>query len=179
MKTISVTDLKLIPELSHLRPLEFIDPVNDALIAPFLKVLGFDLDYAVEYVPCQHRNLQNEVVISYVIRGEVECNASFLESSFATIEDRMIAAGYKDLGEADFIANQMTSSRDYGDAPEEAFPPELVNPDEDKILAEIETLKELLFLARGNPYKNDGSRKTLAEQHIVELPEKQRRKSAK
>lgn len=182
MKSVSVTDLKLIPELAHLRPLDFIDPKNDALIAPFLKVLGFDLDYPIQYIPSQHRNMQGQVVIAYRIVGEVECNESFLTSSFATTEDKIIARGYKDLGVAQDMAGQMTTGRDYGGdegQSEKGFPPELTNDNEDEIATQIHMLDIALAIARGNPFKQDGSRKTMAEVHLVEAPEKRRAKPVK
>lgn len=178
-KNISVTDLKLIPELSGLRMLDFIDPKNDSLIAPFLKILGFDLDYPIQFIPSQHRNMQGKVVIAYMISGEVECNSSFLTSEWASVEDKMIAAGYKDLGLAEDMANSLTTGRDYGSDSMEGFPPELANPDENGILQQIEVLENLLLLARGSPFKQDGSRATLSEYGMVETPEKQRRKPVK
>lgn len=179
MKNISVTDLQLIPELSHLRMLDFINPDNDELIAPFLKVLGFDLDYALQYIPCQHRNMQGKVVIAYMIVGEVECNASFLNSPWATMEDRIIVAGYRDLGFADDMATALSLSRDIDGEQVDGFSPELTNPDEAIILMQIQVLENLLLDVRGDPFKQDGSRKTMAEQHITEAPEKRRRKSLK
>jgi len=179
-KSISVTDLMLVPELSHLRMLDFINPANTELISPFLKVLGFDLEYPIEFIPCQHRNLQGKVVIAYLIAGDVECNASFLDSVWATPEDRMIVAGYKDTGLAADMAASMTAGRDYGTSgPNEGFPPDLTNPDEADILMQVKVLADLLLQVRGSPFKQDGSRATLAEYGIVEIPEKRRRKSVK
>lgn len=180
MKNISVTDLMLVPELSHLRMIDFINPDNDALLAPYLKVLGFDLDYPIQFIPCQHRNMQGKVVIAYLIAGEVECNAAFLSGPFATMEDRLIAAGYRDLSLADTLAGSMTLGRDYnGDGRQEVFDPALADPQEAAILEQIKVLDDLLVAVRGNPFKNDGNRKTLDEQHTVEPPEKRRRKSVK
>jgi hypothetical protein len=176
MKTISVTDLKLIPQLAHLRMLDFINPTNDELIAPYLKQLGFDLDYPIEYLARQHRNLQGKVVIAYMIAGEVECNSAFLHSPLATVEDRIIAAGYRDLSLASQLSKSLSTSREYDSGIVEGFPPDLVNPDEDEILMQIRVLEDLLLEVRGEPFKNDGSRKTLAEQHVAEEPEKKRKK---
>lgn len=177
MKNISCTDLQLIPELAHLRMLDFIDPANDALIAPFLKVLGFDLDYPITYIPCQHRNMQGKVVIAYVIAGEVECNAAFLNSPWATMEDRIIVTGYRDVGLASEIANGQTKSRSYeGEGQiQEGFSPELTNPDEANILMQIKVLADLLLSVRGDPFKQDGSRKALDEHGIVETEQKRER----
>lgn len=177
MNSISATDLVLIPELSHLKAIEMIDPKNADLILPYLKVLGCDADFPVQFVPCQHRNLQGKVVVSYLICWEVECNDAFLSSSFASREDRIIAAAYKDVGLAQDLAAQQTSSRDYGSSPSDGFPPELTNKDEDDILAQIKQLDEILLLVRGDPYKSDGSRKLFDEAHVTEIaPDKQRRK---
>lgn len=176
MKTFSVTDLQLFPELAHLRMLDFIDPKHTDVIAPFLKLVGFDLDYPIQFVPCQHRNLQQKIVIAYMVVGEVECNESFLSSPWATTEDRIIAAGYKDLGKADDMARALTSGRDYDSGVVEGFPPDLANPDEGEILMQIKVLADLLLSVRGSPFKQDGSRFTLAEHGVAEAPEKRRKK---
>lgn len=183
MKSISVTDLQLIPELSHLRMIDFIDPKYDTLIAPFLRKLGFDLDFPIEYAPSQHRNLQGKVVIAFRIIGEVECNNAFLTSEWATAEDRIIARGYRDLTIAGDMAKQLTVGRDYGHDDqgqgEKGFPPELTNENEKEIKTQINVLEGLLMIVRGNPFRQDGSRATLAEYGVAEVPEKTRRKSVK
>ena len=178
MKTYSVLDLQLIPELSHLRMIDFVDTKNDSLIAPFLKVLGYDLDYPLIYSASQHRTLSGKVVVGYIIAGDIEHNASFLDSSWATVEDRIIVSGYSDLGFSDEMAT-MLSSRDYTGASVEGFSPELTNPDEANILMQIKILEDILLAARGSPFKQDGSRKTLADMHVTEVPEKQRKKHVK
>jgi hypothetical protein len=179
MKTISVTDLKRIPELSHLRMIDFINPQNDLLVAPFLKVLGFDLDYPIEYMARQHRNLAGEVVIAYMVCGEVECNERFLRSAFATAEDRIIAAGYKDLSLASQMSNALSTSRNYDTGVVEGFPPDMTNPDEAAIVEQIEVLTNLLDQVRPDRFKEDGSLKTIVEYHTPAEPEvakKERRK---
>lgn len=166
MKSISVTDLVLIPELSHLRTLDFIDPKNAELIAPWLKLVGIDLDYPVQFIASQHRNLQGKVVISYQIVGEIEQNESFLRSPFATAEDRLIAAGYRDLSLAQEMANSMTVSMRYGDeeANNEGFPADQANPDEQDILTQIKQLNDMLDIVRGSQHKSDGNLLMFGEQ---------------
>lgn len=177
-KNISTTDLMLIPELSHLRMLDFIDPKNTELISPFLKVIGFDLEYPIQFIPCQHRNMQGKVVIAYLIVGEVEINSSFQDSVWCTPEDKLIAAGYRDLGLAKDMATSLTSARDYGsDEGGDGFPPDQSNPNEADILMQIKVLEDLLLMVRGNPFKQDGSRATLDEHGVKEAPEKRRKKS--
>jgi len=179
MKTISVTDLMAkVDELSHLRMIDFPDPKNDALIAPYLKVLGFDLDYPIQYIPCQHRNLQGQVVIAYLIAGEVDINSNFLNSSFATPEDRLIAAGYKDMSLANEMSRSLSTSRDYNSGVVEGFPAELTNPDEKAIIEQIEVLQNLLDVVRPNRFSDGGRLKTMAEYHAppVVIVKKDRRK---
>lgn len=179
MKNISATDLILFPELSHLRMLDVIDPKNTELISPFLKRIGIDLDYPVQFVPSQHRNMQGKTVIAYMVVGELECNSSFLNSEWATVEDRIIAAGYHDLGKAQDMAQALVSARDYESGVQDGFPPDLANPDEDEILMQIKVLADLLLSVRGTPFKQDGSRFTLSEHGVAETPEKRRKKPAK
>jgi len=177
MKTVSVTDLMLIPELSHLRMIDFIDPRNDLLIAPYLRLLGFDTDYPVEYIPSQHRNMQGKVVIAYQIVGEIECNERFLSSSFATVEDRIIANGYKDLSLANQMSQALSTSRSYA-GESEAFPSDQCNPDEAAIVEQINVLETLLDVVRPERFKEDGSLKTIVEYHTpaVEVVAKKERK---
>lgn len=178
MKTISATDLKLVPELSHLRMIDFIDPKNDALIAPYLKVLGFDTDYPIEYIASQHRNLQGKVVIAYQIVGDVDVNSSFLDSAYATPEDRIIAAGYRDLSLAHEMSRSLSTSRGYEGSVVEGFPLELCNSDEEAILEQINVLHNLLMEVRPGMYNESGSLKTLTEYHAppVTAPVKKIRK---
>lgn len=177
MKTISVTDLMLVPELSQLRMIDFIDPKNDVLIAPYLKVLGFDLDYPIDFIPSQHRNLQGQIVIAYQIVGEVDINSNFLSSSYATPEDRIIAAGYKDMGLANDMSRSLSTSREYSGAVE-GFPLELTNPDEAAIIEQLNVLTNLLYEVRPGMYKEDGSLKTITEYHtpVEEVAKKERKR---
>ncbi len=92
------------------------------------------------------------------------------------MEDRIIAAGYRDMGIAEDMATSLTTSRDYTGEIDVGFPPDLVNPNEADILMQITVLTDLLMIVRGNPFKQDGSRSTLAEYGMTEPPEKRRRK---
>jgi hypothetical protein len=160
--------------------LDFIDPRNDALIAPYLKILGFDLEYPIEYKATQHRNLQGQIVIAYMISGDVDCNDSFLSGPFATVEDRIIAAGYRDLSLARQMTSALATSREYDTGVAEGFPADLTNSDEKDIVEQIQVLENLLLEVRPNMYGDDGSLKTMAEYHappvVVTKKERRRRK---
>jgi hypothetical protein len=174
MKAISVYDLKLIPELSHLNYFEMVDPKNDHLVNPFLKIMGFDLDYALQYTVSQHRTMQGTVEIGYVIRGEVNISRDFLTSEWATLDDRLIAAAYTDPSLCKAMCGQLNTSLNYtafhdgGTAVPEAiedFPECLTNPDEAEILEAMKQLEVLLLEIRGSQYKEDGSHKLPHEYH--------------
>lgn len=163
MRVMSVYDLKLIPQLAHLGPLDFVNPDNYALMLPFLKTLGYDTDKPVQFIPCQHRTMQGKVVIGYLVAGDISQDREFLLSPYCTAEDRIIAAGMKDLSLAHDMARSMTACRDYGTNNVEGFPPEQANPDEAAILHDIKILQQVLDIAQGDVFKSDGSRKTLQE----------------
>lgn len=163
MRVMSVYDLKLVPQLAHLSPLDFVNPENYKLLIPFLKTLGYDVSKPVQFLPCQHRTLAGKVVIGYLVVGDISQEREFLLSGFCTAEDRIIAAGAKDLSLAYDMAKSMTACRDYGADSVEGFPPDQANPDEEQILNEIKLLQTIADIAQGNLFKSDGSRKTLQE----------------
>lgn len=181
MKVFSVTDLMLIPELSHFRQIDFIKPENTEKLLPFLKILGYDVLYPIVFRPSKHRNLQNQVVISYQIIGDIELNSSFQDSVWCTAEDKIIARGYTDLTVSEDMAAIMTACRSYGDtgSHDDGFPVDQCEPDEKEVLAQIKQLEELLLQIRGNPYRKDGSIATLDQHGQVESKEKVRRKPEK
>lgn len=163
MRVMSVYDLKLVPQLAHLSPLDFVNPENYALMIPFLKTLGYDTDKPIQFLPCQHRTMAGKVVIGYLVVGDISQDREFLLSGFCTAEDRIIAAGMKDLSLAYDMAKSMTTCRDYGADSVEGFPPDQANPDEQHILNEIKLLQTIADIAQGDLFKSDGSRKTLQE----------------
>lgn len=181
MKSISVLDLKeYVPELSHLRMIDFINPENDKLIAPYLHTLGIDLDYPITYAASQHRRMGGkDAVIAYTITGDIRIDPEFLSSPFCTVEDRVIAAGYTDRGLAHEMASKLAASRQYDSGNVEGFPPDLTNPDETDVLEQIAVLEQLLLAVRGDPFNDDGSRKTLWDYHREPEVKKERKKRSK
>ena len=166
MKAISAFDLQIIPELSHLSMFDMIDLNNDKLIYPYLAEMGFDTDYPIHYTVSQHRTLQNTVKIGYVLRGEVSINRKDLNGPWATITDKLVAAEYMDISLCREMMEQMSTSLNYDSfhtatdvEANEPFPSVLADPDESRITAELNLLKDILLLARGNPYAKDGNLK--------------------
>lgn len=181
MKTLSVTDLKLIDELKHLNFFEIIHPDNDALVAPFLRRYGIDTDKPIEYRAYRHRNLQGQVVVNFLISGELLLDRASLTSEFSSIEDRKIAASMYDRSLFEDLHAMGHTSPAYGGdwALDKKVP--MVEDDEYvqeeiKIAQEIAQLEDVLFHIRGSQRKPDGSIKTYADYKTPEaVPEKRKR----
>ena len=177
MKAISVFDLKLIPELKDMTIFDIVHPDNDKLVNPFLEIMGFDLQYPLMYTVSQHRTLQKDVKVGFVIRGELNVNRKHLTSEWSDVYDRVVAASYTDKSLCKELCEHMNSSLDYSafhagredevGKPSE-FPQSLVNPDEDIITAQIRDLEAALFIIRGDQLKKDGSYKMPEDYHRQE-----------
>lgn len=184
MKTISVTDLKLIDGLDHLNYFELVHPDNDHLVNPYLEMMGFDIFKPLEYRAYQHRNLQNQVVINYVIAGELSLDRKHLTGPFGSFEDRKIAAGMVDKSLFEELHSMGSRCHDYGasSALDETIPSrenEEYKKEEQEIARQIKLLEDILFDIRGSQYKQDGSLKTAYDYHHPEEPVKKRRKKKK
>ena len=170
MKSISLTDLKLVSWLSHLTEEQLIHPDNDHLVMPALAELGFNINEPVEYFPCQHRNMQNKVVISYLLIGTMSLRREHITGKWSTLTDRMVAAAYQDPSLCRELCAHLNSSLNYNsfngkDMPEDKvsngeFP---TTPEEEAITKEIQHLASLLLKVRGNPYKEDGGLKSFED----------------
>lgn len=181
MKTISVTDLKLIPELSHLNYVEMIHPDNDDLVNSFLEKMGFDILKPLEYRAYQHRNMQGQVVINFLIAGEISQDRKYLTGPFGSFEDRKIVAGMRDKSLFEELHSLGSRCHDYGLS--SSIDENVPNREEDehkaeekRIAAEISLLEDVLYHVRGSQFKLDGSFKTPYDYKFPEVPPKKRRK---
>lgn len=172
MKSISITDLALIPELGKYNYMELIHPDQDDLMAKYLEMIGFDIEYPIQYIPSQHRNMQGKKVINYVVVGEVSCNRKHLNSEWADITDRIIANSYTDRGLAEDMLSLQCPSLDYSAFHEGKEDTETTKEDigsyfdreeEKRIVAQIKQLEELRDSIRGSMFNKDGSAKTFAD----------------
>lgn len=183
-KTISVTDLKLIPELSHLNYMEMIHPDNDDLVNSFLEKMGFDINKAIEYRAYQHRNMQGQVVINYLIAGEISHDRKYLTGPFGSFEERKIVAGMSDRSLFEELHSLGSRCHDYGAA--ESLDVSIPARDDDehkeeekRIAKEIKLLEQVLLHIRGSQFKLDGSYKTPYDYKVPEVPPKKRKKKVK
>jgi len=181
MKTVSVTDLKLIDVLSHLNYVEMIHPNNDDLVNSQLAILGFDINAPMEYRAYQHRNLQGQVVINFLIAGEINQDRKILTGPFGSFEDRKIVSGMKDRSLFEELHSLGSRCHDYGLSSSLDDNVPVRDEDEDKmeeqrILAEIKMLEDVLLHVRGTQFKLDGSFKTPYDYKVPEVIPKPRRK---
>lgn len=169
-KVMSFRDLKLIPELSGLSEIHMIHPSNDNLVNKYLAQLGFDLDYAVVYIPAKHRDMQGKIAVGFRAVGEVSCNRNFINSPLCTIDDRLIAAGYQDISLAKEMATLGSAGRSYSqlidgecvedDAVVEDFLEEETEEDEEFVASQIAQLEEIRDRLRGSMWSDSGALKT-------------------
>lgn len=184
MKTISVTDLKLIEELSHLNYMELVHPSNDDLVSPFLRRYGIDTDKPIEYRAYQHRNLQGNVVVNYLIAGELLLDRTSLTNEFSSLEDRKIAASLYDKSLFEELHDMGHTSPAYGgdNALDKSLPEresEEYREETSRISKEIALLEDILFHIRGSQRNADGSIKTFANYKESEQPAEKKRKRNK
>lgn len=180
MKSVSVTDLQLIPELSGYSIFDFLNPKNDEVVNEYLYEMGFDVDKGVEYTVSYHRNWQKQALVGYVIVGEMRNDWQFKRSSWCSAEDRLIAAGSRDLSLAKELAAMMNIQIEYGSIysleQEEDKEFYMDQEDIDRIEDEMELLEEVMKNIRGEQHKKDGSLKRPRDYHEQESYEKVRRK---
>lgn len=164
-RVFSFRDLRLIPELSKFNEIQLIHPDMDKAVNKYLGQLGFDLDYAVQYVPANHRDMQGNVGVGFRAVGEISINRSFINSPLCSITERMIAAFHTDPGLARELAALMGNSISFkdteyeGDTSEEDFPENLIEPTYNEVSQQIKALEAIRDELRGSPYNEDGSLK--------------------
>ncbi len=181
MKSISVYDLQKVSTLQKYNIFEIISPELDDILEDVLWEYGIDTCKGVEFVVSYHRCLDKQKRVGFMVVGEVRADAQFRLSPFCSVEDRMIAAGKRDMSLAkELSAMQNFSQTNYGSeiALEMEEEGELYQDMEEieRIEAEMEAMERALYNIRGEQRKRSGSLKTLREYHEAEPYEKPRRK---
>lgn len=170
-RVISFSDLKLAEELSHLNSIQMCHPSNDELMFSVLDQLGMDCQYAVEYLPSQHRNMQGKVVIDFQATGELQLQRSFVDSYLCSPIERNIAYGYTDLSLSEALASTSWTNPDYDAFHQEEMSEEcelFMDQQQDTfdyefVGKQIEQLRSIRDTLRGPPYNAAGSPKTREE----------------
>lgn len=95
-KVVSLRDLRSFPELSAYKEVELINPKMDAVIKPYLYMMGIDTDYAVEYTVNNHRDMNDKTGVGYRIVGEIRCDREFRHSPYCDLVDMLTVTGFHD-----------------------------------------------------------------------------------
>lgn len=173
----SLSDLKLISELSHMSEFDMVKPENDALMVKYLWKLGCDVpDYPWIYLPSKHRNLQDQIVVGYRAVAEVRCDPEYLNSFMADITQRMTITSYVDPSKMEEMAELSYKVRDWTEylndndsldwQEERAITPlDQLEPDYLEQEAAIKELEDILVSIRGSCYNASGSLKMMDEYH--------------
>lgn len=167
-KVISFSDLKLIPELSHLNEIQMLHPTNDELMLTYLDKIGMDCEYAVEYLPSKHRNMQNNVVLGFQAVGELQCGLAFVNSVFCSTVERIAIASYQDRSLTQELAGMMNNTLDFNSFNDDGIEEEggmldQLEEDWSQVDAQIRQLIEIRDFLRGPPFNAAGSPKTMGE----------------
>lgn len=180
MKSISTYDLLKVSSLAHLSIFDLINPQYDYLVNEVLWEYGLDVDRPLIYEVTYHRCLDKQAKVGFVIIGEVRQDKQFRLSPWCTAEDRMIAAGKKDLSLARELAGMMNIQNNYGSEfaleDEEAMELWQDQDEIERIEDELASMRIVLDNVRGNQFKRNGTRKLAHEYHEQEPYQKERRK---
>lgn len=187
MICISLSDLKLVKELSHLGEMEMCKIENDPLIAKYAYECGVDTDFAVLYVGNRHRNLQGQDIVGVRICGEVRCDQAFRDSPISTITDRLVMTSYSDPTLMTEVAELSFKVRDFSqylndndnvsyDEARALFPADQLEPDWQEQEQKIQELNNVLELIRGSCYNDAGTLKS-AEEYVSWLKEQTNKES--
>lgn len=167
-RVFSFRDLRLIPALSEYNEIELLHPSMDEKMNHFLGQLGFDLDYAILYVPAKHRDMQGKVGVGFRAVGEISINRAFITSPLCSITERLIAASYTDPSLTRELCQLMGNSISFkgseaDDTLHEDWPEDLYEPDYEEVTQQIKTLEDLRDQIRGPMHNEYGSLKTPRE----------------
>lgn len=175
MLSISLSDMKLITELSGMSEFDMIRIENDDLMAKYLYKIGCDVpDFPWVYIPNKHRNLQGQVVTGYRAVAEIRCDAAFRDSYMAGITERLVISSYSDPTLMEDIAELSYKVRDFSeylndsdsidfDESRALFEADQLEPDYMEQEVKIQELQDILDSIRGGCYNAAGSLKTSQE----------------
>lgn len=138
------------------------------------------MERPIQYTVSNHRNLQNQVQVGYVLRGEPSLKREHVKGPWSSLEDVLAAAYIQDPSLCRELNNMMGMSpdismydcrEDFVDGQKDLFPSYLTNPDEQLLLTQIRQLEDILFSVRGDQRNSAGSFKMPSEYH-EEVPVK-------
>ena len=172
MRPVSFSDMLTFPYFEGVTEDMLLQPHMDKHVAPYLHLLGGDIDYPYEIIASQHRNLNNRIVIGYRYILETRTDYNFIHSTLCETIDRISAAAYKDPSLAIEMASLMGQSVDFncfheaGVVVEDGstnLPQDQLEDDFDGVSGKIKALQERVLVVRGNQRTESGGLKGLKD----------------
>lgn len=178
-KTISAYDVLLADDFAGWTQFDLINPSNIEIVTEVLGRLGFDVNNGILVTPANHRTMRNSVGVGYMFCGTIAAGREHVRGAYSTEHERFASAEMTDNGLYDELLAMSSRCSSYGidNAPDDKIP-EMPDPEqraeEVRITKEIALLAELLYIARGDQRKLDGSVKCLWDYLNPETPPKKR-----
>lgn len=162
--------MRLCTKFRGMNEVEMLKLSNDDDMAWALDQIGFDTEYAVTYVPINHRDMQNNVGMGFMCVGEINMNRSYIESPLCTLTERMIAAAYIDPSLTKELSSLMGMRVNFrsllengSDSSSEDLPDDMLEPDREWVGKQIADLIALRDTIRGPILNERGEAKTFQE----------------
>ena len=174
MLCVSVSDLKLVDELSHMTEFEIVQIKNDSIVAKYAHECGIDTDFPVMYIANKHRNLRDQIVVGYRLCGEVRIDNEFRNSNRSSITDRLVMTSYTDPTLMVEVAELSFKVRDWEehlndndsldwDASRAELPDSQLEEGWQQEEKNIQAMNDMLVSIRGSCYNASGSLKSAEE----------------
>lgn len=184
-KVISLYDLLKADQFKGMTQFDLIDLNNLDKVNEVLEVLGFDIDKPICVEANQHRTLSGEVKVGYLFKGYISRKREHVYGQYSTVHDMFAYAEGEGQDWYDELIGMQSRCVNYGtqDALDDKIPERgdpIYRAEENRILNEIAQLEAILFVARGDQRKSDGSYKCAYDYKNPEVPvEKRKRRKSK
>lgn len=171
----SLSDLQLISVFKDMSEFDMLRIENDEVMQKYLYILGMDVpDFPLMFLPCIHRNLQNQIVTGYKVIGECRCDRVYKDSWMAGISERLLITAFNDASLMKELAELSYKVRDFEDYLNDCdaidfdeeralFPADQLEPDYQENEQKLKELEEILESIRGPQYGPSGSLKSYKE----------------
>jgi hypothetical protein len=161
MKLISFRDLMRVDWLNVPNEVSLLPITMDEKVNRALAILGFDIEYPIEYFAANHRDLSNHVGVGFMARGEININRKHLTGPFTTVCELIAASGHTDMELADDLHKIANRSQELSG--ESSARDKEVYPDDEDYDKLIRVLHQVRDSVRGPMYNEKGSLKTPEE----------------
>lgn len=161
----SISDLTKLDQFKGKKQFEIIHPDNDFDVLAACYPIGLDIDAGYTYRACQHRNLQNKIVVGIRLEGSYRTDSEFRRSICYTPEVQILSNIRQDISLVQELCKMSGSSFNYGNVLDADAPEEREEDVEgcDEIMMQVKQLQMIIDEVRGSPYNDYGNLKSWKE----------------